>query len=757
MNIDLLRYRQKVGMGQVQVAYILGISHEEVSIYEQKPETVPMGLLVKWLGIFGLDIATAMSVSTPPLKGIAPGTPYAELYHKLNLLNQYIDATHPLDKLDIPTPPATPHDLKKQLKLYKQKPNLALTGGFDAGKSHLANALLGSKNLPVGYQPATRVITFVRHVEDRPQWFKQDVLVFDENFWLKDESGKPIIDLLLLNDKERCEQYCLQAGNFHILQEYGVHGSNDDVAAHAAVVYMDSPLLKACNLIDLPGYSDQPDEVSKDVEKATSAAQIADILLYASPAKGHINGQDMIRLGGLLRLLPAPETECNNFPTLGNFFIVATHADPSISDHQLKEISDKASKRFYKNLSETVLERRREKTNRAITEAEVRERFFTFWAERPDRCQHLFDELTNILGDSLPQARICRIDREMKAIKEDNTKKYTSLIDTYNISIADIEAQNTQRSQLSVLTENESVRQQENKLKRDNVRKNIDKLKKNTEIDFQKYTEQLLNVDAVEQIIRQKYDDKREAQEYLAGYLVEKLQNELEKLMKENSEKFKIELDTFFQGYPEAEFNGYKSAEYTNSKTFRFDWEASVMGAVAGLSSFGALAAWAISFGNLGGYILVAKFVSFLSALGVGFGFSGGTAGIMTLVAAIGGPIVLGIGLSVTIGLAVANLWSWTESWQKHLAKKVVKDFEKQSVYEQFLKVIDKFWQDTDNGFEKVADVVEGDWNKYLEHQREIISPTIESKDCIKEIIEILKVNRDFFAGIPWFNIKYQC
>ncbi|WP_292708941.1 hypothetical protein [Nostoc sp. NMS2] len=154
MNIDLLGYRQKVGMGQVQVANILGISHEEICFYEQKPETVPMGLLAKWLQILGVDFATAMSASTPPLKGIDPGTPYTQLYRKLNLLNQYIDATPPVDKLDIPTSPATPHDLQQQLKLYKQKPNVVLTGGFDAGKSHMANALLGSKNLPVGYQPA---------------------------------------------------------------------------------------------------------------------------------------------------------------------------------------------------------------------------------------------------------------------------------------------------------------------------------------------------------------------------------------------------------------------------------------------------------------------------------------------------------------------------------------------------------------------------------------------------------------------------
>ncbi|OUL25366.1 DNA-binding protein [Nostoc sp. RF31YmG] len=758
MNIDLLGYRQKIGISQAEVANTLDISKIKVELYEQAPDTVPMGLLVQWLQILGVDLATAMSAPIPPLKGINPGTPYAELYRRLNLLDQYIEATPPIEKLDIPTPPATPHDLQQRLKLYKQKPNVVLTGGFDAGKSHLANALLGSKNLPVGYQPATRVITFVRHVEDRPEWFKEDVLIFDEEFWLKDESGKQRIDFLLLDDKERCEKYYLQSGSLHILQKYGVHGSSEDIAAHAAVVYLDSPLLKACNLIDLPGYSDQPDEVSKDVEKANSATQIADILLYASPAKGHINGSDMIRLGSLLRLLPTPENECSNFPTLGNFFIVATHADPSISDHQLTEILDKAPRRLYNNLSETVIERRRKNTNRAITEAELRQRFFTFWSEKPDRCQQLFDELTRILGEFFPKARLCRFERDLIAIKEDNTKKYASLIDIYVTNLTNIELQNLQRSQLQEIEKNEYVRKQEDEINRDKVRKKIDELKKNTIIDFQRYTEQLLNVDAVEAIIRRKYHNQREAQEYLAGYLVEKLQNELENLIKANSEKFKIEIDTFFQSYPKAEFKGCTVGEYTSSTTFHFDWQASVMGAVAGLGSFGALAAWAISLGNLGGYIIVAKFVSFLSAIGIGFGFSGGTAGIMTLVAAIGGPIVFGIGLSVTLGLAVANLWSsLTESWQKRLARESVKNFEKQKVSEQFPKAIDKFWQDTANGFEKVADVVEGDWNKHLEHLRALTSPQIESKERTEQILRVLEILKSFFAGLPDWNINEQC
>ncbi len=741
MNIDLRGYRQKVGMDRVLVANIVGISLEEVSCYEEAPETVPMGLLLKWLQIFGLDIATAMSAPIPPLKPIDPGTPYAELYQKLNLLDRYVDAAPPVDTL-IPTPPATPNDLKKQLKLYQQKPNVVLTGGFDAGKSHMANALLGSKNLPVGYQPATRVITFIRHIEDRPEWFNGDVLIFDEDFWLKDERGSQIIDLILLDDRERCENYSIQAGDFSLLQKYGVHGEHEDIAAHAAVVYIDAPLLKACNLIDLPGYSDRPDEISKDVEKANSATQLADVLLYASPAKGHINGQDMIRLASLLRLLPTPENESNNFPTLGNLFIVATHADPSISDQQLKEIPSKAAKRLYRELSETVLERRREQTDRSITEADLRQRLFTFWSEKPDRCERLFDELTKTLGEFLPQARMHRIEREMKAIKEDNVKKYLDLIERYEKNLTDLEAKDAQRSQLEILKKNESSRKQEAQQKREKVRQGIQELKQDTKTEFEKYARQLLTVDSVENIICNRYDDKREAKEFLAGYLVEKLQNHTEQIIKVNSEKLRHEIEDFLKLYE------VKLPNINVCMEIPFDAQGAFLGGLAGLGSIGALSAWAAALGNLGGYILVAKLVSLLSALGIGFGFTGGTAGVMVFVAAIGGPIVLGIGLAASLAFGIWSLFG--ESWQKRLAKQTVKYFKEQDISQKLCKGIDEYWQDTINGFEKGADAVKTDWNNYLEHRHNITSPTPESKQYIEEILKKLKVLRDFFSQIPF-------
>jgi len=50
----------------------------------------------------------------------------------------------------------------------------------------------------------------------------------------------------------------------------------------------------------------------------------------------------------------------------------------------LKEIPRRAAKRLYRELSETVLERRREQTDRSITEADLQQRLFTFWSERSE-------------------------------------------------------------------------------------------------------------------------------------------------------------------------------------------------------------------------------------------------------------------------------------------------------------------------------------------------------------------------------------
>jgi len=196
--MDFRVAREKLNLTQAELASKLGISETQVNSHEQVPQKIPPYLESKWLQILIgeatfqvrpdvviectarlVEKATAASQPQPSSKieGIDPGHPYAELHCRLNVLLQYIDEAPGLDTLDLPNKPPTPNDLREQIKDYFHKPNLVLTGGFDAGKSYMANALLGKDVLPVGYQPGTRVITFVRHLSNRPSRCQNDVLI----------------------------------------------------------------------------------------------------------------------------------------------------------------------------------------------------------------------------------------------------------------------------------------------------------------------------------------------------------------------------------------------------------------------------------------------------------------------------------------------------------------------------------------------------------------------------------------------------
>ena len=259
---------------------------------------------------------------------------------------------------------------------------------------------------------------------------------------------------------------------------------------------------------------------------------------------------------------------------------------------------------------------------------------------------------------------------------------------------------------------------------------------------FQKYAESIINVNSIEQTIRKKYNNKKEAQEYVAGYLVDLLQSNLESSIITNSEKLKAEIDDYLEGYPELKLTTKDGIKVS----IPFDTKGAFLGGIAGLGAYGALAAWAAGLGNLGGYILVAKLVSLLSALGISIG--GGTAAVISFIAVIGGPIVLGIALAAGLASLIFGLFG--EAWQSRLAKQIVKYFEEQDIFGKLLTGNKQYWQDTATAFDQGAEAVETAWKENLEHQRELVSPETQSRERIEEIIKKLEVLRDFFADIPW-------
>ncbi|MEB3355960.1 MAG: dynamin family protein [Synechococcales bacterium] len=749
MNIDLRSAREKAGLSQSELAVMLQLSQAQISRYEQDPGSIPTQLLLRWAQALGTDINALLSSAIPLPPPLEVGDPYLELRCNLDMLEKYIADSYPAEDLDIPDKPPAVEDLKKQIHRYRQKPNLVLVGRFDSGKSHLANTLMGLKVLPSQYQPATRVITFVRHVSDRPDWFQDQVGILAESFWTKDRKNNQVFDLALLDSQSWFEKHCVKTGSLEVLRQHGVHDhfSNVEIEGHSAIVYVDSPLLKGCNIVDFPGYSDQADQVSEDVKKANSAVQIADLILYTSPVNGFMNAEDLSRLSYLLKVLPAPETHNSTFPVLGNLFIVGTHAHPGISGSQLSSALQTGSVRLYRHI-EAVLEERSKLIDRTIKLEHFQRRFYAFWEEKPLRWEDLKKDLIQILGKALPKARRNRIDREVGFLKHDIPKQVDKQIRAYGQKVDEAQSNSEiiqLRSEFDELKDEEQQRKAQTEQGVHQIHQRIEELCDETKSLFKKSYEKMIHISAVEMTIRDRYkSDKKEAKEYAAGYLVEQLQSKLEYYIKEKSEVLKEDIDKFLSVYETALLKFPKLN--IGSVSMPFNAKGAFLGGLAGAGGVGALALWANALGNLGAYILVAKFVSLLSALGISI--SGGVATVVSFVAAIGGPVTLAIGL-----FAAATAIGWAmfgESWERRLAKKIVNHFKDQQILDKFLQSNDDYWQDTLSAFDKGADATEEKFQEYIQHLQEICASDEESKEKIEKILLALRSLKSFFADIPW-------
>ena len=189
----------------------------------------------------------------------------------------------------------------------KEKPWVVVTGRFDAGKSHLCNFYLQNSRLPTGYQPVTKYPTFIRHISDRPSWFKEDLWLMGPGF--------------TEHEKWAVEDYCtdnrILAGSWDTLEQYAtLKNKNNNSEGGAVLAFVDAPLLHSCVLVDLPGYGDRITDKSLIGQLSSRGA----ILLYLCPVQGFLGGGDLTHLADLLRGLPRYEENYDDFPKLGNLF-----------------------------------------------------------------------------------------------------------------------------------------------------------------------------------------------------------------------------------------------------------------------------------------------------------------------------------------------------------------------------------------------------------------------------------------------------
>ncbi len=716
-SFDLAKMRADAKISQEDMAAHLGISQSQISRYEQDQTNAPFGVVMAWVQLCGQISAK---------QGLEFGVPYRDIETKLKLMSDYAEtAPAPLDASLFKDAP-TAANFVRQVRNLGRKPRVAVCGRFDQGKSRLANTLLGSDPLPTGYQPETAIISLVRHISERPSWVREDVWIMRKGF-----------DLNQANDEEHCNDFKIVAGSFDTLKKYGTHNDNKPADADqcfAALVFVDSPFLLGCDLLDLPGYGHSQD----DHNKAELAHNLADILIYASAAQGFMDQQDLQFANALLKQLPTLEAKDDALPVLRNVFFVATMARQDLSD--LKDIITKASSRAYTHLLEG-LQARGELIGRPITLTDFRARFFTYLVDEPSRRKAFEEDLADLLSKVCPGQVRGRLDGWVVELKN-STKGYC---DGWTARLVEaLDNRDRAQGSLEMLERAEPLRQRRVGSKTERILSTIAANKSASTDHIKADLSKLIAPDYVEKRIRERYEDKKDAQQLAGSYLIDHIQNKLNNFLAERAQELVPDINDILADYQAAGTSA--GGVELGAMTVPFNVKGVFLGALAATGTAGAMATWAAATAasaEVGSAMLLPGVASYLAGIGA---TTGGVVSSGSLIAALGGPITIVIGLAVLLGLAAYALFG--ASWQSRLAKKICEALKEQHFLETLTKHSEKYWDDTRHGFQKGMAATEAAFQDNLGNLRKLVNAT--SREEMTTMIAQVGATRDFFGGIPW-------
>ena len=182
-----------------------------------------------------------------------------------------------------------------------------------------------------------------------------------------------------------------------------------------------------------------------------------------------------------------------------------------------------------------------------------------------------------------------------------------------------IEEKEKYENLLNEIIKNEPARKNSSLNNRIKVSKKIDEFCKESISEFAEKYETIISVDSIVNIIKTKgFKKKKEDVQLLSNYVNSLIEDAMQTVLKEKSENLSDIIDKYISGFQQSILG--EKADKIGINTVPFNATRAFATGLTGLATFGGLALWASTLGNLGAYILVAKGVSLLSAIGISVG-----------------------------------------------------------------------------------------------------------------------------------------
>lgn len=754
-KLDIERIKSQLCISEEDFAKKMGISMEELRSYCDGTAKPSLELLMKMTMITRIFPDQLFTGTRPTVDPIEPQDTYKPSEITKNSLVEYIEQGIAAFKEE-----TLQEEIQKIQKCVNviRKPRISFAGQSDTGKSTLINALLGSEKMPAKWTPTTSIVVYIKHIDDKPSFIK-------ENVWILGKKSDELWDDFRLNDEKYCKEFFIAGGDYSLLEQYGTHQKEKENAqrASAAVAFIDSPLLKNCDILDLPGFAATAEDDA--LHRFNTQQNVTDILLYLSRSNGFLQDRDLDYLRKCIRSLrPVEKRGINDLEKLENLFIIASQAGAVNNGNvtELKEILDGRCKALcegyalavsssknksdsllpfqskqtsFENRSklllpfrieqidsniknESLLPFRTEQTGYDYFEEDFRKRFFTYEKDIPSLCERFSSKITSI-SEKLPKAIYKDFCRELKKTVAESSDIIQKRVDEWNAMLND----KTRYMDLArEIKQKEPARKIERAAEMDKMVAFIQNLEASSKQDIQSmYTETMETEHLVGLMEERGVKNKRSDKEDFASAINELISSQVQSILAEKSKEYTASIDKYIEGYT-ASFEKYSAGKDVN---IQFDVLNSFALGLASLGVLGASAVW-----------LATSFTAFsVSMLGILAGWGS--------VLAVGG--VIGIAIAAVITGIISIFKAFT--WKQDFAKTIISVYEKEKYIDRVFNEVEKYWDDTVSSFKKGSEKVEEDWQKRLEEYESIADekniPALEAK-----IVEA-KRGLDFFTKMP--------